>query len=388
MSSMAQMYAHINRDKNTIRRYGNTDIDTSKTHQNYDIHAGTMDTLRKRLESVSHTHRHDLVACCGVCITLPEELRNKSDLIKHGFFQLCTSFLDKKFGEENCVYATVHNDETTPHLHYGFVPVVKKQRKYRSKDKAGQTYTQERVCAKEVVTQEMLQSFHDELQNHISMYMPGLDIKLCSPKELRLKDNKSIEQLKRQRYKQEEQEAKLEAQEIVKQAEEEAQKKLSRAEWEIAVKRQQEEHRLGELSHQAYEHEQDTKRLLEETEKEHERAVKKSKELYEQTYTQARQDAYEDHAEEIKALEEENKKLKDYVSDIRKLLVRVWNYVAKYYNKGYATSEETKDIESISQTIKEQDSLSKKIISEDTQVEREPWWSKREIPQKRRSRGR
>ena len=391
LSSMSQMYAHINRDKNTIRRYGNTDIDTSKTHQNYDIHAGTMDTLRKRLESVSHTHRHDLVACCGVCITLPEELRNKSDLIKHGFFQFCTSFLDKKFGEENCVYATVHNDETTPHLHYGFVPVVKKQRKYRSKDKAGQTYIQERVCAKEVVTKEMLQSFHDELQNHISMYMPGLDIKLCSPKELRLKDNKSIEQLKREKYKkeQEEKEAKSKAQEILKQAEEEAQKKLSKVEWDIAVKRQQEEHRLSELSRQAYEHELDTKRLLEATEREHERAVQKSKELYEQTYMQARQDAYEDHAEEIKALEEENKKLRDYVSDIRKLLVRVWNYVAKFYNRGYATSEEAEDIKSISKTINEQDSLLKKTVSEDTQVEREePWWSKREIPQKRRSRSR
>ena len=143
------------------------------------------------------------------------------------------------------------------------------------------------------------------------------------------------------------------------------------------------------MSHQAYEHELDTKRLLEATVREHERAVQKSKELYEQTYMQARQDAYEDHAEEIKALEEENKKLRDYVSDIRKLLVRVWNYVAKFYNRGYATSEEAEDIKSISKTINEQDSLLKKTVSEDTQVEREePWWSKREIPQKRRSRSR
>ena len=86
---------------------------------------------------------------------------------------------------------------------------------------------------------------------------------------------------------------------------------------------------------------------------------------------------------------EENKKLRDYVSDIRKLLVRVWNYVAKFYNRGYATTEEAEDIKSISKTINEQDSLLKKTVNEDTQVKREePWWSKREIPQKRRSRSR
>ena len=126
---MGQIFAHVNREKNLIRKYGNADIDVSKTHLNYDLQHGDIDVLQKRLESVSHTKRHDLVACCGVVVTLPRELENEPEHTQRAFFDWCKLFFDKKFGEQNCIYATVHNDESTPHLHYGFVPTVTKERK-------------------------------------------------------------------------------------------------------------------------------------------------------------------------------------------------------------------------------------------------------------------
>ena len=76
---MGQIFAHVNREKNLIRKYGNADIDVSKTHLNYDLQHGDIDVLQKRLESVSHTKRHDLVACCGVVVTLPRELENEPE---------------------------------------------------------------------------------------------------------------------------------------------------------------------------------------------------------------------------------------------------------------------------------------------------------------------
>ena len=195
MTSMGQIFAHVNRNKNLTRKYGNADIDVSRTHLNYDLKHGTIETLQKRLEEVSHTKRHDLVACCGVVVTLPGELENEPEHTQRAFFDWCKVFLDKKFGEQNCIYATVHNDESTPHMHYGFVPTVTKQRKFRSAEKKGQTYTQERVCAKEVVTKDMLSKLHDELQAHVAKMFPAVQV-VAPAKTKRLKKNVSIAELK------------------------------------------------------------------------------------------------------------------------------------------------------------------------------------------------
>ena len=197
MTGMGQIFAHVNRDKNQTRKYGNADIDTRKTHLNYDLQHGDIDVLQKRLESVSHTKRHDLVACCGVVVTLPRELENEPEHTQRAFFDWCKLFFDKKFGEQNCIYATVHNDESTPHLHYGFVPTVTKERKFRSAEKKGQTYLQERVCAKEVVTKDMLSKLHDELQAHVAKIFPAVRV-VAPTSAKRLKKNVSIGELKAQ----------------------------------------------------------------------------------------------------------------------------------------------------------------------------------------------
>ena len=161
---------HIDRSHKD-RNYGNLDIDKLKTHLNMDLYDPVdgyppFIQLKHRLSDVSHTDRKDLVVCVGCVITLPKDLKT-TRYGQEKFFRCCEKFLNEKFGKENSIYATVHYDETTPHLHYGFVPVVKKARKYRSKAKAGQTYEEERICAKEVVTRAMLNSFHSELQAYL-----------------------------------------------------------------------------------------------------------------------------------------------------------------------------------------------------------------------------
>ena len=193
-SGMGQIFAHINRERDQISKYGNADIDPSKTPQNQTILAGGMEVLQKRVNAVSHTNRRDLVVCCGVVVTLPEELKQKSRFLQDDFFKACHAFLSAKFGPENTVYSVVHHDETTPHLHFGFVPVVEQERKYRSKAKAGQTYTQERISARDCVNREVLSSLHDELQAHVSHYFP--DVRIVSDKGHRMKKSLSMAELK------------------------------------------------------------------------------------------------------------------------------------------------------------------------------------------------
>lgn len=199
-AAMGQMFAHINRDDKQTRKYGNKEIDPTRTPQNIAIVQGDLGTLQKRLGEVAHSARSDLVVCSGVVITLPEELKEASDKKKSDFFKECHNFLSEKFGAENCVYSVIHNDESTPHLHYGFVPVIEKEIKYRSKEKRGQTYTQKRVCADDVITRKMLNTFHDELQAHIAKKFPDIRI-VSEEKEQRLKQNKSIQELKQEEIK-------------------------------------------------------------------------------------------------------------------------------------------------------------------------------------------
>ena len=194
LHSMSQMFAHINREDNQVRKYGNADIDTSRSYLNQHIIHGDMTELTNRLSEVSHQKRKDLVACCGVVVTLPAELHSSDLATQNRFFNYCTEFIKEKFGEKNTIYATIHHDETTPHIHIGFVPTVKKERKFRSKAKKGQTYTQERVSAKEVITRTMLNSFHTELDSYITEKL-GQKVSILTG-ELKTRKNLSINELK------------------------------------------------------------------------------------------------------------------------------------------------------------------------------------------------
>ncbi|RIM06314.1 plasmid recombination enzyme, partial [Staphylococcus cohnii] len=40
------------------------------------------------------------------------------------FFEYAKAFLEQEYGKDNLLYATVHMDEKTPHMHYGVVPIT------------------------------------------------------------------------------------------------------------------------------------------------------------------------------------------------------------------------------------------------------------------------
>ena len=91
-----------------------------------------------------------------------KEKKEKEKKEKEVFFKECYRFLTEKYGSRNVITADVHYDESTPHLHFTFVPTVANNRKYKDPNKKPR-YT-EKVCADELITREHLKAFHSELQ--------------------------------------------------------------------------------------------------------------------------------------------------------------------------------------------------------------------------------
>ena len=63
------------------------------------------------------------------------------------FFEEANRYLQDFFGKEHCIYATVHYDEHTPHMHFGFVPLT----------------TENNLCAKKVIDRSVLIRLQDEM---------------------------------------------------------------------------------------------------------------------------------------------------------------------------------------------------------------------------------
>ena len=154
----------------------NKDIDVSKTHLNQELLADGSDMLSRfnaRLNDVYCMQRDDVKALATWIVTLPEELAESPYEQQSAFFEATTNFLNDRYGQENAVAAVVHYDETTPHLHYAFVPVVFDDKKSRYK-----------VSAKEVLTRHDLQTFHEDLDQHLKKVLPFYEKGILNHKTL------------------------------------------------------------------------------------------------------------------------------------------------------------------------------------------------------------
>ena len=71
---------------------------------------------------------------------------------KDRFFLEAYNYLSNEFGADNITCAAVHYDETTPHMHFDFVPMTE----------------QNKLSRKEVMTRERLTKIQDELPKYLS----------------------------------------------------------------------------------------------------------------------------------------------------------------------------------------------------------------------------
>lgn len=156
----------IHLDRKTTN-HSNKEIDVTKSHLNYDLCVKDGDTssrLNERLNQVHCLNRKDVKVCATWVVTLPESLKEKSTDDQRIFFEKTYDFLTDRYGgEQNVLSANVHNDETTPHMHFAFVPVVWDEKKQY-----------EKVSAKEILNRKELQTFHQDLDTFLKREIPAI----------------------------------------------------------------------------------------------------------------------------------------------------------------------------------------------------------------------
>lgn len=175
---LGHLLKHYNREKDQYGRYiqfGNLNINTNFTHLNYNLapkHKDDYKFIKQRCKDLKALNRKDVNVMCSWVVTVPQEYWNNSEAISlldsadskdnknkylDNFFQETYNFLEDKYGKENIISANVHMDETTPHMHFAFVPVVWDIKKQRNK-----------VSAKECVNRKDLQQFHPQLNKYLN----------------------------------------------------------------------------------------------------------------------------------------------------------------------------------------------------------------------------
>lgn len=156
-TSITQHNERKKNDKGEYLKYKNGQIDTSRTHLNYNLaperEQTQLEFISERTESLKCLKRKDVNVMASWLITAPKTL--PAEHCKE-FFEHSYQFLEKMYGKKNVISAYVHMDETTPHMHFCFIPVVYDRKKQR-----------EKVSCKECVTKYDLQKFHPEFQKEI-----------------------------------------------------------------------------------------------------------------------------------------------------------------------------------------------------------------------------
>ncbi|MGH0945383.1 MobV family relaxase [Bacillus mycoides] len=147
--------------------HSNLDIDNKRSDLNYDLCEKKGDTLSRMYDRLGEVHclnRKDVKVCADWVVTLPESLQGESEKEQREFFEKTYEFLrDRYGGEKNVLSANVHKDETRPHMHFAFMPIVWDEKKQW-----------EKVSAKEVLTRKDLKTFHQDLDTFLKKELPHI----------------------------------------------------------------------------------------------------------------------------------------------------------------------------------------------------------------------
>ena len=149
---------HVQRENNN---YENEDIDHSKTYLNYDLVNANKQNFNNLIdEKIEQNYtgkrkiRTDAIKHVDGLITSDNEFfKDKSQDEISAFFEHSKEFIENEYGKDNLLYATVHMDEKTPHMHFGIVPITQDGR----------------LSAKEVIgNKKALTEFQDRFNEYVN----------------------------------------------------------------------------------------------------------------------------------------------------------------------------------------------------------------------------
>lgn len=125
VGNMLNHYTRHDGDPNQERyTYNNQRIDKSRTHLNYSLfeRRDPRAFIRQKVAEADTKPSKATNVISDWIVTLPKNERLEGR--EREFFEEAYKFLVAKVGEENVVGAWVHMDETSPHMHFCFVPVT------------------------------------------------------------------------------------------------------------------------------------------------------------------------------------------------------------------------------------------------------------------------
>lgn len=155
-SGVKGIQLHDKREKGLS--HTNKDIDWDKAILNYNLdpvdNNNFTAAVKEKINSLNlkRAVRKDAVVMAQVLVTSDHEFfKNISEKEQKKFFQDSYEYLKNNYGEENIISAIVHLDETTPHMHFNFVPIT----------------DDKRLSAKDVITRTKLRkqqtTFYEEV---------------------------------------------------------------------------------------------------------------------------------------------------------------------------------------------------------------------------------
>jgi len=108
------------------------DIEKEKSNLNDDLlnteKIDYVEAVEKKIKlGVKSTKRirNDAVRLCEFVITSDNDFfENLTEKEEKKFFENGLKYLQVKYGSENIIYATIHKDEKSPHMHVGFIPIT------------------------------------------------------------------------------------------------------------------------------------------------------------------------------------------------------------------------------------------------------------------------
>ena len=121
--------AHHERTKEIYA--SNPDIDAERTMQNYHLVTPRWSyeqEIRHHIRMAGCRVRKDSVKFVDTLVTVSPEFAKAHESEMPEYFNRAFDFLKERVGEENIIFAVVHMDEKTPHMHLCFVPLTKDKR--------------------------------------------------------------------------------------------------------------------------------------------------------------------------------------------------------------------------------------------------------------------
>jgi len=177
---------HVQRENNNYENE-DEDIDHSKTYLNYDLVNANKQNFNNLIdEKIEQNYtgkrkiRTDAIKHIDGLITSDNDFfDNQTPEDTKQFFEYAKEFLEQEYGKDNLLYATVHMDEKTPHMHYGVVPIT----------------DDGRLSAKEVVgNKKALTAFQDRFNEHVKQR--GYDLERGQSRQVTNAKHEQISQYK------------------------------------------------------------------------------------------------------------------------------------------------------------------------------------------------